>query len=246
MNSPVLTAAPLMAAVAWTVALIVASPTHAPASVLLIGLGLLLMGVVAVVGMVVAGGRWARRLGFIVVGATVVVALVRPLDVAWFVALGFTSLAVGALFAPSVTERVRKLPAAAGPPDRAVLAPLILLATPFLIGIVSTSASWPELTVGLTGPLVGFAYARVVPGGLLAMRVLWPVLAVGLAFVMGWPAGVVSGSLGVVVATLSWHPSVKTAFHPPREVGSTFPIPPELAPTDVLDAAQIDDQGRPK
>jgi hypothetical protein len=35
------------------------------------------------------------------------------------------------------------------------------------------------------------------------------------------------------------------AFYPPRETGKAYPIPPELAPKEVLDAAEIDERGRP-
>ena len=44
----------------------------------------------------------------------------------------------------------------------------------------------------------------------------------------------------------AWHPSLKVAFDPPTESGSTYAIPPELAPQDILDAAQIDDHGKPQ
>jgi hypothetical protein len=44
----------------------------------------------------------------------------------------------------------------------------------------------------------------------------------------------------------AWGSSVKASYHPPREVGTTFPVPPELAPAEVLDAAEIDDTGKPR
>ena len=75
-------------------------------------------------------------------------------------------------------------------------------------------------------------------------RVLWPALAIALALPMGLLSGILSAALGVTVAVLAWDSAVKTAFHPPVESGSSYPIPPELAPKDVLDAAQIDDRGR--
>lgn len=246
MKSPVLAVAPLVAAVAWTVALIVDPAGYSNASILLIGVGLLLMGVVSVVGVVVVGGRWARRLGVGVVASCALVALLRPIDVAWLVALGLTALAAAALYAPSVTSRVRKLPAAAGPPTRAVILPLLLLVVPFVLGVVDENASWPALLVGLTAPLVALAFARVLPGGLIAVRYLWPLLAIGLAFPMGVPAGVVSAVSGVGLAALAADSSVKVAFHPPREPGTAYPIPPELAPPEILDAAEIDERGRPR
>ena len=73
-----------------------------------------------------------------------------------------------------------------------------------------------------------------------------PALAVGLAPTQPLLPAVVGAGAGVAIAMLAWHPSVKTAFHPPREIGTPHPIPPELAPTQVLDAADIDERGRPR
>jgi hypothetical protein len=50
----------------------------------------------------------------------------------------------------------------------------------------------------------------------------------------------------LVVLAMAWHPEVKVAFHPPRETGRVFPIPPELAPKEILDAADLDERGRPR
>ena len=68
----------------------------------------------------------------------------------------------------------------------------------------------------------------------------------GDGVVLGLPAGAVSAAMGLSAAVLAWHPSVKTAYHPPREAGSTFPIPPELTPRQILDSADLDEHGRRK
>lgn len=247
MRSPLPAATPLLAAIIWVLALAFEPGPYEWFAVLLMGVGLLAMATVSVVGMVVVGGRWARRLALGSVGACGLVALVRPLDGLWLAGLVAGAVAGASLFLPAVTLRIRKLPAATGPPARAVTLPLLLVVTPFLIGLAGyDTAAWPSLVVGLSAPLVAFAYSRVVPGGLWALRILWPLLAIALAVPAGWPAGAVSAVLGAVVAIIAWHPSVKTAYHPPREVGTTYPIPPELAPKDILDAAEIDDRGRPQ
>ncbi len=245
MKSPLLAVTPLVAVVIWTIALIVDGGPFDRISVFLISISLLGMATTSVVGIAVVGGRWARRLGMVVVGATALLAVVRPIDPLWIIGLATTSLAGAALFMPSLTAGVRKLPAAAGPPPRAVLLPLILLGTPLVLGVThSGSAPWATLVVGLAALLAGFAYSRVLPGGLLAVRILWPVLAIGAAIPMGWPDGLISASLGILIAALAWDRSVKTAFHPPREIGSSYPIPPELAPQEILDEAGIDDRGK--
>ena len=77
------------------------------------------------------------------------------------------------------------------------------------------------------------------------VRLIWPLAAVGLAFTQWLAPAIVSVVSGIAVAVLAWHPSVAVAFHPPREVGTVYPIPPELAPREVLDSADLDEHGRP-
>lgn len=244
MRPSLIASTPLLAALAWTVALILDPGPFSSTSVFLVGMGLLGSASVAVVGVVVAGGRWAHRLALATLAATIVVALARPIDLLWVAGLAITTLAGVSLFMPAVLRGVRRLPAATGPPARAVIVPLLLIAAPFLLGVTPDATGWPEVVVGLTAPLTAFAFARVIPGGLVAIRLVWPGLAVGLAPFMGWPTATVSILLGVTTAFLAWSGEVKVAYHPPRETGSTFRIAPELAPRDVLDAADIDDTGR--
>jgi hypothetical protein len=240
-----LAATTLLAALVWTIALVVAPAPFEPAPALLIGVGLLATATVATVGMIVVGGRWAHRLGLLSLGLTAVVAVVREIDVVWVVGVTVTAGALVSLLSPTLTVTIRGLPSASGPPPRAVIPPLILLAAPALLGLTGNEAVvWALLVVGLSAPVCAFAYSRVVPGGLLGIRVVWPVLALALTPLLGWVAGIPAAALALAVGVSAWDPAVKASYHPPREVGSTFPIPPELAPKEVLDAAQIDEHGR--
>lgn len=242
-----MTALPLLAALVWTTALIADSGPLSSAAALLVGVGILTVSVVSVVGMTVAGGRWAHRLGLGSVAAGLVIAVIRPIDAFWVTGLVASTVAGSALLTPRVTSRIRKLPAAAGPPQAAVLVTVSLLAAPLLIGVALGAASgWPALVVGLSAPVAAFSYSRVLPGGLISIRFAWPLIAVALAPLLDMPAAGMSVALATVVAVVAWRPEVKASFHPPREAGTTYPIPPELAPEDVLDAARIDDKGRRK
>ena len=247
MKPPLLASTTLLAALVWTVALVVDRDPLAPAPALLVGVGLLATATVASIGMIVVGGRWAHGLGVGSLAATIAVALVREIDVLWLAGIAATALGLVAMFTATLTDTIRQLPSASGPPPRAVAPALLLVAAPVIIGLVGQDATpWALLVVGLTAPLVGFLYSRVFPGGLLAVRLLWPVLALALTPLLGWIAGIATAGLASTLAVLAWDPSVKASYHPPREVGTTFPIPPELAPREVLDAAEIDDEGRPK
>jgi hypothetical protein len=244
---PLLSAITLVSALVWAAELAAEPGPLAPASVLMIAIGLMAMATVGMVGLTVTGGRWAHRTSLASVGAMLALAVARPIDGWWATGLALTLLAAVALLSPSLTRGIRRLPAAAGPPNRAVLIPLLLIGLPFVLGL----AAWDRvatgtLMVGLSAPLAALWYTRVFPGGLLVVRIAWPALAAGLAPTQPLLPAVVGAGAGVAIAMLAWHRSVKTAFHPPREIGTVHPIPPELAPTQVLDAADIDERGRPR
>ena len=239
------TSLPLMAALAWIVALLIDPGPYDDGSIFLLGFGLLTMATVATVGMSLVGGRWALRTGYAVVAATFLLATVRPVDIAWIVAITSSATALIALTTKPVATSIRKLPAAAGPPERAVLLTLLLLGVPFALGLASWQGSTPAtLVVAMTAPLIGWWYSRVLPGGLYVARYLWPMLAVGLSVFQEPVAAVVSAGLGITIAIVARDPSVKVAFYPPRERGSVFPIPPELAPHEILEAADVDEKGQ--
>ena len=245
MRVPIASASPLLAALLWTAALLVDPRPLAPWSVFLVGLGLLTMATVGVIGMIVVGGRWALRTSAATVFATLPVAVIRPTDPIWFVALGASITAGVLLFLPIVTQRIRKLPSATGPPSGAVLVALILAGTPAAIGF----AAWDRPTaatviVGLTAPLAALWYSRVLPGGLYAVRIIWPLITTGLALLQPAPVAFVSVVTAIVVLAMAWRPEVEVAFHPPRETGRLYPIPPELVPKEILDAAELDEKGR--
>lgn len=238
--------APLAAALVWVIALLFDSGPLPAHSVLLTGTGLLAISTTGAVGLVVAGARWAYWLAVASVAATLVIAALRTVDPVWWLGLVSSAGTAALLFLPVITGRIRKLPSASGPPPTAVIPPLPLLAAPLLVGLTSMNApATPALVVGLSAPLFAYLYIRVIPGGLWGVRLVWPLFALGLSPMLGVPAGVMAALVAVTVAGFAWRPEVKASYHPPREVGSTFPIPPEMTPPEVLDAAGIDEKGRP-
>ncbi len=245
MRPPLAAFAPLAATLFWVAAL-VADPGPFPTwpSVLLIGVGLLAMATAASTGLLVLGARWAYRLGWVVMTVCAGIAASRPIDAVWWVALVATVIAAGALF--TVHNRIRKLPSATGPPDRAVVLPLILLGAPTVLGLTTSGPPWAVAALAAAALLAAFLYTRVVWGGLAFVRIGYPVISLAVIPFLDTPVLLAAVALAAAVLVLAWHPSVKTAFHPPRTPGSTFPIPPELAPGEILDAAGVDDRGRRK
>jgi hypothetical protein len=227
----------LLAAILWTVEVAVRPGDFSAAGLLLLGFGLLTMAAVAVVGMVVTGGRWSHVYALITLGLTAVVAITRPVTTLWLIALLVSAAAAIALLGETVRSGVRKLPSAAGPGSKAVVLPLLLLAVPVGLALGSPSPGWLTAASGIAASLTAFLYSRVIVGGLLATRVLWPLLSVASAFPLVIPDSLAPIASALAVAAIAWQPEIKAAYHPPVETGSTFPIPPELAPPDILGAA---------
>lgn len=247
MRPLIVASALLMAATgAWTVVLATSPPPdHSGPAVVMMSVALWIATVAAVTGMLVVRGRWARRLALAVAVAHGVVALLPEPDGWWGAAAILSCGAAIAIGGPWLNGFIRQRPAAAGPPDRAVLLPLVLVTTAFAIGATG-GGSAAAAVVGYSSFLVAFWFIRALPGALLLVRLGWPALALGLAWPIGGPAGVAAAAGAVAVAFLAWHETVHHALHPLVQPGSRVPIPPELAPRDVLDAAEIDDRGRPK
>lgn len=215
------------------------------ASIVLIAVSLWVSAVVSVTGILVARARWARRLGLVTSGGHGIVALLAPVDVWWGVAAVLTAVTAVAIAGPWLDGVVRGRPSASGPPARVVLIALGFLWVPFAIGVAGGDG-WPAVSIGLSALAAAYWFIRALPGALLVVRVVWPLLAVALAVPLGLPAGIVAAAYGVAIGAIAWHSSVRTSLHPLVESGTRVPIPPELAPKEVLDAADIDDRGRPR
>ena len=122
MTVPVLACTPLVAALLWALALGVDRGPLAPGSVLLIVTGLLGLTTVGMVGVTVTGGRWAHRTLLVAVAAMFLLAVVRPIDLLWGLALVSTLIAAIAVLSPGPHGRAaqascrHRAASACGPP----------------------------------------------------------------------------------------------------------------------------------
>lgn len=233
----------LLSTAAWTVVL--GASQHPEIAVILMAVPLWVASVVSVTGMLLARARWARRLGLAVTAAQAAAGVLSGPGVWWGIALVLSASTAVALGGPWLDGIIRGRPSAAGPPTRAVLLPLVLIGVPFFLGIAQGEGAL-EIVVGVAALASAFWFIRALPGALAVVRVLWPGLALAVAVPLGWPTGAVSAAAAIAVLGLAWHPTVRNAVHPLIESGSRVPIPPELAPREILDAADIDDTGRPR
>lgn len=229
----------------WTIVMGLSLDDHPAVATVSMATSLWTATVVSLTGMLVARARWARRLGVTVATGHGVVALLTPVDVWWVVAAALSAVTAIAIAGPWLDGIVRGRAAASGPPARAVLIPLVLIWTPFGLG-AAFADGLAAIVTGLAALVTAFWFIRTLPGALPVVRIAWPLAAIALAIPLGWPAGAVAAVSGVTVAVLAWDGSVRNAVHPLVERGSRVAIPPELAPKEILDAADLDDRGRPR
>lgn len=149
-----------------------------------------------------------------------------------------------ALADPSLGGHIRRQPLPA-PIPRAAIALCLLLLSAGPITALAAPGTRGGLLPGLTGSawLLLLAYVRLFPG-----REWWPRLGAPLLVLAGLllshPARPIWIALLLAASWLAWTKASRLAARPLIERGRTIPIPPELAPAEVLGAAGLDRQGR--
>ena len=202
---------------------------------------------VTVVAALVGAARWSVGVGVALASALMLAAVLHPIDPAWVVMVGAAGLALVGLLGTRLSGAVRLRPSAAGPPRKAVALVLGLLSIPLVVGLVQPGgvdlADW---LVAAAAVVLGVWYSRARPTALWAVRVLLPLLTVACVLVVPLPAAVgVIAAFGVM-SWLAWSTDARVAVIPLSAPGRRVPIPPELTPGEILDAAGLDARGRRK
>ncbi len=242
---PQATAAALFASAATWAGIASTTDVYSASSSFVLGAGLLLISTVSIVGMVAGAARWALRLALGSAGVMVALGLLFPLTPWSVTAMASAGVAAAGLAGTSFDGMIRQRPPADGPPARSVLLPLLLLAAPPVWALLAPDGLglWALIGVAVSWVTMGW-YVKAAPAALLAVRIGSPVALAAAAIFEGLPVGAFIAATAVGVVALAWTVDVRIAVHPLAEPGTTVPIPPELAPRDVLDAAGIDDRGR--
>jgi hypothetical protein len=248
-RSPLLVAATIvLSSLGWALVLAFGSGPFASSSAALLAADLLILGTVIAVGVVLSRGRWTRRAAFVLLGGQTLLGVVLEVDGWWIAAVVLSAIAIGSVAGPWLAGWLRKLPRADGPPAGAVSLNLGLIALPALV-----AATAPEgIPVGgwiLSGfgVVAAWAYSQAWLPALWAIRVALPVLGIVAAARLSWAGVLVLGLISVMLTALAWSPDVlrATMAATPARV-DLVPIPPELAPPEVLEAVGLDDRGRPR
>lgn len=240
-NPPVAIASlQLVAALTWSTALVMWNG-GAPGTVL--ALDLLLLAIVAVVGLVLTHGRWARNLAGSLIGYEALLAVTGTIEPIWWIGVVASAGAAIGLGGPWLQSWLRRFPRADGPPVPAVLAPLAMLAMPTAVAVSHPIGvvGWLLIGVSLLG---AWSYARAHLVTLWGLRVAYLPLAVWAAWDR-WPNGFLIVGLAAAIAGLLW---TRAAFQATRDLEPrrvhVKPVLPEMAPAEILDHAGYDERGR--
>jgi hypothetical protein len=245
MRRPQATAAALFTSAALWAGIASTGDVYETSSSFVLGSGLLLVVAVAIVGMVAGASRWALRLGIGTAGGMVAFGVIFPLTPWTVAAMASAGAALAGLVGTGFDHLIRQRPAADGPPARSVLLSLLLLASPPVWALAAPDGfETPTLVAAVVTWVTLAWYAKAAPGALLLVRWITPVILLLAATIAEFPVAALIALSAVGLASLAWTVEARIAVHPLAEPGTTVPIPPELAPPDVLDAAGLDDRGR--
>jgi hypothetical protein len=213
----------------------------------MIAAGHLMLTATAIVGALIGAARWARWMGTGLAGLLAVPAILHPITAAWIVMVVAAGLALAGLFGTGLRSVVRQRPPAGAPPVKATALVLGLMSTPIVVGASQPAgvdaADWAVVAVSI---VVAVWYTRAHEAALWGVRLGVPALAVAAAVVVPWPAAAVSFLGFVVLSRLAWSTDARIAVIPLASPGRSVPIPAELTPSEILDAAGIDSRGRKK
>lgn len=232
--------------ISWSALLFTAGPWASDAAAV-IAAGSIALAAIGVTGMLVASSRWGRWLSVIVAFAMPALAVSLPISAWWIANLVASAMVVSSLAGTATSGVIRKLPRADGPTPRVVAFMLVLAGLPPVVAVVSPGGlgipEWMMITVSIVAAI---AYAKATTLSIVAVRLGYTVVALVASILAGWPRGVIWIVIGSTVTALAWQRDVRLAVRPLAQRGRAVPILPEMVPPDILEAAGLDERGRPK
>lgn len=184
-------------------------------SAAVVALGIVILTTVALTGLLVARGRWSRRLAIGLVVGEIALVAVSGLGASGWVALVLGLGALGGLSGRWLDGWLRLRPSATGPDPVAVLMLIGLIATVPAVGIASPPGL--EMSHGLLGAagiVLAWGYSKAHLWALWGIRLVFPVLSIP-ALLDSPPLGALL--LGVLVGGvvgMAWTGSAQQAVSP--------------------------------
>ncbi len=212
----------------------------------MLGLSVVMASAVAALGLVLARGRWGRRLAAGLLAAQVALAVVMDLEGWGIIALAATAVSMLLVAGPWLDRFLRRLPPAEPIPSPAMVLGLGLVLVPGILA-VSSPGGVEEIhwVVALVSLATAWAFARALRIGLWSARLIVPALLVAAGFASTVVGTVVALAMALLVAGLAWSPPVDRSVTPLLARAPGVAIPPQLVSPDLLAEAGYDDRGRP-
>jgi hypothetical protein len=207
-----------------------------------------MLTIVAVGGLLLARSRWARPLSLVIAAVWFGVSVAGPIDAGSVTVAVLAAGAAAGAVGPWLGRWLRHLSTADGPPPAAVVLLLSLVATPLVLGLSSVDAEPPpQAWAAVAWSLVlATLLSRAIGWSIWVARFAHLPVVLGLSLgVDPVPAAALLGS-AVLEVGLGWRRDVLNAVRPliPGPT-ATVPIPPELMDPTIMQAAGLDDRGRP-
>lgn len=222
-------------------------PTWEDGAGAMIAAGHVMLTAIAIVGALVGSARWARWMGTGLAALLAVPAVLHPVGAAWIVMVLAAGLALAGLVGTGLRSVVRQRPPAGAPPVKATALVLGLLCAPMAVGAAQPAGVAPaDWAVATASVALAAWYTRARPAALWGVRLVVPLLAGISAVVVPWPAAAVLVVGYLILTRLAWSTDARIAVIPLASPGRRVPIPAELTPEEILDAAGIDARGRRK
>ena len=226
----------LVSALLWAGAVSTSSGPWPPLQVVVVAGGLLILATAALVGMVVKGSRWGRRMAAGLGVGELGLAVMTPISAWWWMAVAVAAATVAVVGGPWLATAERRRAAQLGPPARAVLLLCVLGSLPVVLagaGVNGMGGGWLLATLSAATVLV---YAKALPGSLFAARFLVPASAVAASFTTPWPGWPVAAAGGCLAAWVAWSEEARLAVQP--LVDTTPPLTPGPTPLRIRPARE--------
>ena len=230
----------LASALLWAGALSTGAGPWDPFQLVVLAAGIVVLATAALVGMVVKGSRWGRRMAGGLALGELGLAMAAPVSGWWWAGVGMAAATLALVTGPWLSEAERRRTATLGPPSRAVLLLCVLAGLPVALAAVSVNGLGGGWGMAAASAAATPFYAKALPGSLLVTRFVIPAAAVGAAFTTPWPGWTVAAGGGCVAAWAAWSKDARLAVQPLVDTRTT----PTPAPTPLRIRSASEAAGR--
>lgn len=184
-------------------------------SAAVIAVGIAVYTVIAVTGVSLVRGRWARRLAIVVVVLDLAVVAVGELDLFGWITIVAALGALGGLLGRWLDGWFRLRPSATGPDPLAVVLLLGLGALAPAVGLASPDRlTTAHGILGAAGLLLAWAYSKAQVWSLWAARIVLPVVALPAVLASPWPGALALAAGTAALVWLAWSREALLAVQP--------------------------------